>query len=339
MYRIILILMALVGVFPVTAWADCNLQQTNSSFGVNGSFDVATDSLRSTGSGGLVCDFNLALLSSNFIYARAESAGPYYLENVEDPSQKVPLEIFMDSAYSQILTTEMQYFSNFQLIGTGGQNSGVSLFMRTNPANVSAGQYVATVPIRWWWAVCRGIGIGNACSGWDRSEGLTQTCIIICFEPGEDQRGPGEATTIIVALKVENDCVINAPDVEFGAAPLVSSFDSIQQRIEITCTKNLVYSVGLSDGLYPADGVRRMQGTANTDEYIKYDIYKGNGVSGERWGNSGNERVESAEADLNPGPADGTNAQQYAYTAKVIESQDTPSTGIYQDSVIVDVTF
>nr|WP_082995163.1 spore coat protein U domain-containing protein [Halomonas elongata] len=120
---------------------------------------------------------------------------------------------------------------------------------------------------------------------------------------------------------------------------MVSSFDSIQQRIEITCTKNLVYSVGLSDGLYPADGVRRMQGTANTDEYIKYDIYKGNGVSGERWGNSGNERVESAEADLNPGPADGTNAQQYVYTAKVIESQETPSTGIYQDSVIVDVTF
>ncbi len=210
----------------------------------------------------------------------------------------------MDAGRTQPMTTETQEFTGFSIIDLGGSSQGVPIYMKTVPgANVSSGRYVATIPIRWYWQVCQGVGIGSVCLGWDTSLACRRMCNTgICNTPVN--LGTGEVSNVTVELIVTKDCRIDAPNIDFGSAPLVGEFDPVQQRIEVQCAKGEAYSVGLSDGNHPVDGVRSMQKTDGT-QAIKYEIYKGDGTTGERWGNTGSERFDSADASVNPGEADG----------------------------------
>lgn len=339
MRQIILIFAALCGwTWSYNIWADCNVTVGDADFGSPTSKIVREQPVTTSGAGGIVCGGNLGFISNRWIFSKSESAGPFELVNQAYPSEKIGFEVYTDAGYTLPLTTQVQEFSDFSVIDFGGAKEGIPLYLRTIPgSNVRAGRYVGSIPVRWYWQVCQGLGVGQICLGWNTSPGLVTNCILgICYKP--EELGQGAVGTINVELYVTKDCQINAPNIDFGSAPLVGEFDPVQQRIEVQCAKGEAYSVGLSDGNHPVDGVRSMQKIDGT-QAIKYEIYKGNGTTGERWGNTGSERFDSADASVNPGEADGLNSQAYRYTAKILEDQSTPSGGIYQDSVVVDVAY
>ena len=106
--------------------------------------------------------------------------------------------------------------------------------------------------------------------------------------------------------------------------------------VQITCSAETPYSVGLSDG-QNFDQTRRMLNTIGSG-YLPYEIYKN--TTTDRWGHLGTERWSSADATLNPGKYDGSAAQGYAYTAKIIDDGSNPSVvGTYKDTLTIEVAF
>ena len=138
-------------------------------------------------------------------------------------------------------------------------------------------------------------------------------------------------------MTVSNDCVITAPNISFGSAPVISAFATVTgQTINLACTKGSAYTVGLSDGQHPvsAGGRRQMISGSN---YLAYDIFKSAGST--RWGSVGSARRSSTDAEVNPGNGLGTGSQIFNYNARIYTDQSTPPAGTYIDNVVLDVGF
>lgn len=180
--------------------------------------------------------------------------------------------------------------------------------------NVAAGLYQETFAVQWNINYCYGIGVLNVCLG---------------------RQILKETINLTVSLLVTNDCQISMPAIDFGVAPLVSQFSTVNQSISVSCTKGSSYTVGLGDGQNLEAGRRRMKSGAGS--YLAYDIFKS--ASAQRWGALTGARRASSEADINPGVGTGAGSQVFNYNAKVYSDQTTPPVGIYRDSVILDVQF
>lgn len=183
-------------------------------------------------------------------------------------------------------------------------------------SNVAAGIYTETLSIYWDWNYCAGIGALGICLGRDVSSGTA---------------------SLTVNMTVTNDCTISAPTISFGGAPVVSAFGTVNQAINISCTKGSAYNVGLGDGEHPvsAGGRRQMSQGGN---FLQYDIFQGAGNT--RWGSVGTaNRRDSSAADVNPGNGTGTGSQLFYYNARIYTDQNTPPAGVYKDNVILDVGF
>jgi spore coat protein U-like protein len=100
-----------------------------------------------------------------------------------------------------------------------------------------------------------------------------------------------------------NDCVITAPPVNFGSAPLVSGFPAISQSISLLCSKNLSYTVGMGSGNAPQGGRRNMSSGSNR---LAYDIFKADNTV---WGDGTTARASG------PAASDGVSVQTLPYTA------------------------
>ncbi|MGY2288577.1 Csu type fimbrial protein [Pseudomonas sp. SDO528_S397] len=196
----------------------------------------------------------------------------------------------------------------------GSTPKTVPLYMGTIiGSNVAAGIYTETLSIFWDWNYCSGIGALGICLGRDNSSGTA---------------------SLTVNLTVNNDCTISAPNISFGGAPVISGFSTINQTINVSCTKGSPYTVGLDAGQNANGGRRRMVSSGN---FLSYDIFKsaGNTV----WGSVGAARRSSGDAEVNPGNGLGLGSQVFNYNAKVYTDQVTPPAGAYVDNVILDVGF
>jgi spore coat protein U-like protein len=140
---------------------------------------------------------------------------------------------------------------------------------------------------------------------------------------------------INIELRVENDCVITAPDLDFGSSPLAGSFNSVIRAIMIRCSAGAAYSVGLDDGDHAAGGVRRM---ANGAHHLQYEIYKSLSLS-DRWGAVGGARRGSDTADVGAGVYNSVTTQMFGYRAQILPGQVTPPPGTYSDTIRIDVDF
>jgi spore coat protein U domain-containing protein, fimbrial subunit CupE1/2/3/6 len=183
-------------------------------------------------------------------------------------------------------------------------------------SNVAAGIYTETLSIAWSWNYCAGIGALGACLGRDIGSGVA---------------------SLTVNLTVANDCVITAPNISFGSAPVISAFATVSgQTINLACTKGSAYTVGLDDGQHAVSvgGRRRMISGSN---YLAYDIFKSAGTT--RWGSVGAARRASSDAEVNPGNGLGTGSQVFNYNARIYTDQATPPAGTYIDNVVLDVGF
>ncbi len=225
----------------------------------------------------------------------------------------IPYQIYSDPGATTAYTGGLVVInlSSTTLITLLGNSGGqVPVYISTAPgANIPAGIYTDTVQLSWTYA--------NICEGLASVAGL---CLGI-LNSGVQTR------LLTITLTVSNDCVITAPPVNFGAAPLLAGFPTVSQNIGLLCSRNMVYTVGLSAGAQPANGRRRMAfGTAR----LEYDIFKANNSV---WGSAGAARADG------PAPATGITVQTIPYTARIYTDQPNPPVGTYTDNVVVDVSF
>lgn len=226
--------------------------------------------------------------------------------------------LFADSGMGQPIERGAQF--DFTAIASGlglvasASPRTVPLYLASLSAgNVAAGIYTENLNVVWRW---------DYCSSQDGAGGCTQ-------------RDTGTGSTVLtVTMTVTNDCLILAPTISFGSAPVASAFNPVTQRISIACTKDSHYSVGLDPGQHGIDGRRRM---VSGDHFLAYDLYKG--ASAMVWGSQGADRRESTQAEINPGSGMGTELQVFDVTARVYGDQPTPPAGTYTDSVVVDIGF
>ncbi|PUA41274.1 hypothetical protein C5U62_32850 [Pseudomonas protegens] len=313
----------LVWLLALSAQALCSTTSTTpAAFGTVSSILVRTTSQpTSTTNAGLRCTGSLlSLLATNdHFYATITSStngmvGPtgdvinYTLYANNSTSYPITRGVAFDFARHSIIDL-------LGLLGSPTVAKTVPIYLDTvTGSNVAAGVYTENLSIFWNWNYCAGIGALGVCLGRDIGSG-TQS--------------------LIVNMTVSNDCVITAPNISFGSAPVISAFATVTgQTINLTCTKGSAYTVGLSDGQQPvsAGGRRRMISSGN---YLAYDIFKSAGNT--RWGSVGSARRSSTDAEVNPGNGLGTGNQIFNYNARIYTDQSPPPAGTYIDNVVLDV--
>ena len=199
---------------------------------------------------------------------------------------------------------------------TGGRATLPVNIATTGTANLPAGIYEDLLTVQWEYA--------NLCQALVSALGL---CVQSLLPPTGAPLASGTVTrTLRISLSVTNDCAIIAPNIAFGTAPLPSGFPALSQAIRLTCTRNMLYTVGIGPGTYAAGGRRQMAAGGNR---LAYDIFKAD-IS--VWGTAAGTRSAATLAD-------GINVQTIPYPARVDPDQPAPPAGDYADNVVVDVQF
>ncbi|MET3077168.1 spore coat U domain-containing protein [Pantoea leporis] len=320
--RKLLLLLALFSL-PGTSYALCSLSAPAATFGSVTTFSVASTVNNTSSTTNVNCGSGtLSLLGSDnityaFTTASNLSGTRAVLKTASGGTDNIPIQLCIDSACATELQQGGSYrWSSASLLALGNTlNFNIPLYFRTVPGQViAAGTYTTTITITVSYTVCAGLNVGGLCVG-------------------TVQSSTGTAMPITVNLVVTNDCTtITAPNVSFGSAPLVGSFSTVQQTINVVCSKGSTYTVGLSNGSYYSGTTRQMASGTNR---LAYDIYKGTTTTS-RWGPTGTDRWSSTTStSLN---AD-TVTRNFTYTAQILTTQNTPAAGNYTDSVVVDVSF
>ncbi|WP_032115610.1 spore coat U domain-containing protein [Candidatus Arsenophonus nilaparvatae] len=314
------ITLLLTGLINSPVWAACSATMQNASFGTQTSF-VINSTVQSTSANLVVtCGAVLASLlttdtiSAKFNSASSSSGTQAAMKNTANTDLE-PINMCKASncATTTPIGSTINYSSTELLNLLGGNVFTIPIYFKTvTGQNLSAGTYNVTLNLTINWNICGLLGIGS-----------------ICLNP---QVG---STTLspVVSLIVTNDCsTITAPNINFGSAPLISSFPNVSQTISITCTKGSLYNVGIDNGQHAVNSVRNM---ANGSNLISYDIYQGNTTT-TRWGSSGSQLWSSANSTT-------ISADQltrtYNYLAQILTGQNTPTSGNYTDQLTVSVTF
>ncbi|PJZ03591.1 fimbrial protein [Pantoea rodasii] len=320
--RKLLLLLALF-ILPGTSYALCSLSAPTATFGTVTTFALGSTVQNTASITNVNCGSGtLSLLGTdNVTYAFSSatylSGTRAVLKSSSTGTDSIPIQMCIDSACATELQQGGSYrWSSALLLGLGNSlNFNIPLYFRTLTGQViAAGSYTTTITIMVSYTVCAGLNVAGLCVG-------------------TVQTSTGTAMPITVNLVVTNDCTtITAPNVSFGSAPLVGSFSTVQQTINVVCSKGSTYTVGLSNGSYYSGTTRQMASGTNR---LAYDIYKGTTTTS-RWGPTGTDRWSSTTStSLN---AD-TVTRNFTYTAQILTSQNTPAAGSYTDSVVVDVSF
>ncbi|WHS99427.1 MAG: hypothetical protein LZT29_02429 [Pantoea stewartii] len=321
-----LMLLLCLLLLPSLSYAACALPASSASFGSVTTF-VANTTVSSTSTNADVnCGAGsaLSLLSNNQITFQLTSASNangtrgILKRSGDTDSDNIPVRLCTDSACASELTIGGPAFvyNSATLINLAGLlgslNFAIPVYLRTlTGQTVAAGTYTVTLNMTVTYNICTSV-----------------SAVGLCLTP---QTGSG-VIPITVTVVLSNDCTaITAPNISFGSAPLVASFGSVSQTINVLCSKGSTYTVGLSNGNNAVSSVRNMASGTNR---LSYEIYKG--TTSNRWGPSGTERVSSTAADTVS--TDGL-TRSYNYTARVLTTQNTPPAGNYTDSVVVDIAF
>jgi len=293
---------------------------TVTSFALNGASSATSASMQvNCGAGSAVALMSDNAISLQLTGATNVSANRAVLTQ-DNGADAIPIRLCPTQDCANEMTvngTPVQYSSGqlVNLIGLlGGLNFSIPLYIQTVPGQtVAAGTYSGTLNILVNYAICTGIGVLGQCL------------------PGNSQTG-ASIEPLTVTLVITNDCVtITAPNVNFGSAPLVSSFNPVAQSITVVCTKGSSYTVGVNNGANAVNNVRYM---ASGDARLSYEIYRGNGA--DRWGDTGGDRWTSTQSSSLS--SDGIQ-RTYRYVAKILSGQPTPPPGAYTDTLVVDLAF
>lgn len=313
---------------PVAAqtYGNCTVAGAAVSLGSQGSYTVASQNIPGSGASGLSCTSLLTLATTSYIKVKIESST---FQLTGPTGQTIPFTLSSTSGGAAVpVGTEINFTTTTLLNLFTGPNSSIPLyFSATKTTGLAAGTYTGTVNLRWYFSVCKTGALG--------------VCLTSSDSPGANPPsdwGTGVPVAISVTLNVQNDCQITAPDLAFGAAPLVGSFSVVTRTISVRCSLGAAYTVGLDNGQNFSSTRRMRQGS--TSSYLSYEIYRGSSISNGRWGSAiAGERRSSANADTNPGIHDASTLQGFTYSANINPAQATPAAGSYTDIIIIDIAF
>lgn len=131
-----------------------------------------------------------------------------------------------------------------------------------------------------------------------------------------------------VTAQVQRECLVSASALNFGNTGLLTTAIDSTSRIDVRCTANSPFQIGLGDGLHnTAPLARRMRSAAGN--FIAYELYRDSGRS-LPWGAAGSGLSQA-------GTGSGTN-QTFSVFGRV-PAQATPPAGGYADVVVVVVTY
>lgn len=315
------------------AWAApearaCTTGTSSIDLGSQSSYAAATNVNQASGSAGLQCDILLAALTVHYVGLRVDAstftlAGP--------GGSQIAYTASLTPNGTALTVGNFQNLSSISVLSLfAGTSNSIPIYIRTSPAaTLRAGTYSGSLDLRWYYSVCS-VGVA-VCLSYSASPGFVRPVPLVT----PINWGTGTAVRVNVQMQIENDCVITAPDLDFGSAPLVGSFNPVTRTILIRCSAGAAYTVGLGDGDHASGVQRRMAGGG---QYLAYEIYK-SASSPDRWGSIGSARRSSAGAETNPGVYDSVTAQGFTYRAAVLPGQTTPSAGSYSDRIRVDVEF
>lgn len=320
MRRLILLLLLLCS---GQVWSACTVSTTNGAFGPVTSFVLNTTAQTASANLIVTCDAALNLLTNDSITltltgasATASNRGTMKRSDDSSITDIIPVRVCgqancANNSEAAISGNTYTWSGGVLLALLGTRTYTLPLYFLTVPGqNVSAGPYLVTLNFSVAYNVCS-VGVLGLCS--------------------TAQIGTA-ATSLQLTGNITNDCTtISAPNVNFGSAPLVRNFPTVSQSIAITCTKGMVYTVGINNGGYAVGNVRNMASGSNR---MSYEIYKSG--AGTRWGSVGSERWSSGVSSQVS--TDGL-LRTYNYTAQVLTSQTTPPQGTYSDTLTVDIAF
>lgn len=313
--------------FAAAPAAACTLAAASTDLGSHSSYAVAAAPLTASGSAGLSCNVTLALLSAHYVAMQVDSAS---FQLTGPGGSSLAFEASLSPGGPALVTGNFVNLSSISVLSLfSGTSNSIPLYIRTAPTGaLRAGNYTGSLAVRWFYSVCS-LGVA-LCLAHSSSPGFVRPLV-----GPVTNWGSGAPVQIDILLVVENDCLIQAPAINFGAAPLVGSFDPVTQTIQIRCSAGAAYTVGLDDGSHPSGATRRMQGGGH---YLAYEIYKST-TSPDRWGAVGAARRSSLAADLNPGIHDSVTLQGFTYRALIDPGQPNPPAGSYSDTLRVDIEF
>jgi spore coat protein U domain-containing protein, fimbrial subunit CupE1/2/3/6 len=132
-----------------------------------------------------------------------------------------------------------------------------------------------------------------------------------------------------VSATVDAVCQVSASDLDFGTYdPTAGSPHTSTTTIEVTCTPDAAYDVGLDAGLGAGATVANRIMTKTTDE-LTYSLFR-ESTHTDVWG-------ETIDTDTVPGIGDGS-AQSLTVYGQIPAGQFVP-TGTYTDTIGVTVTY
>lgn len=320
--------LAAAAMFAPQAAAACTVATASTDLGNPTSYAAAASAQSGSGSAGLSCDILLAALTAHYVGLRVE-ASTFQLAGPGGSS--IAYQASLTPNGTALTVGSFQNLSSLSLVSLfAGTNNSIPIYIRTVPtAGLRAGTYSGFIDLRWYYSVCQ-LGVA-VCLAYDASPGFVRPVPLVT----PINFGTGTAVRINIEMRVANDCVIQAPQLDFGTAPIAGSFNPVTRTILIRCSAGSAYSVGLDNGTHAQGNVRRMQSGSN---YLAYEIYK-SATSPDRWGAVGSERRASNTADLNAGVYDSLTNQSFTYRAAIDPAQASPPAGHYTDRIRVDVEF
>lgn len=135
-------------------------------------------------------------------------------------------------------------------------------------------------------------------------------------------------TPFTVSAQVAGGCSVTATDVDFGTQTALTANLDQSSTISVRCPIAVPYTIGLDGGTSGATDPTQRLMTNGTDD-ITYGIYQ-NSIRTTAWGNTiGTNTVSST----------GTGAFQNFTAYLRIPPQVTPPADIYDDSVVVTITY
>lgn len=306
----------------------CTVATASTDLGHATSYAAAGSQVSGSGSAGLSCDILLAALTVHYVGLQVD-ASTFQLTG--PGGQTIAYTASLTPNGTALTVGNFQNLSSLSIVSLfAGANNSIPVYIRTTPtAALRAGTYTGTLDLRWYYSVCS-LGVA-VCLAYSASPGFVRPVPLVT----PLNWGTGTPARVNIQLIIDPDCIITAPALDFGSAPLAGSFNPVTRTIQIRCSAGSAYTVGLDNGSHASGTIRRMQSGTN---YLAYEIYKTTS-STNRWGPLGADRRSSATADTNAGIYDSVTMQGYTYRAVIDPNQTPVPQGNYSDRIRIDVEF
>lgn len=133
-----------------------------------------------------------------------------------------------------------------------------------------------------------------------------------------------------VQITITAECLVNsASDLNFGSSGVIDTAVAATSQLAVQCTNGTTYNIGLNQGIGAGATVAERLMTGPNAETVTYSLYT-DAAHSDVWGNTvGTDTVA----------ATGTGAAQTYDVFGQVLPQETPTSGTYNDTITVTVTY